>query len=214
MRNPKRGSSGANGNGNTTHRNDRFSLGNFVRDVVSGAVMGGLASVTFYGAGKAVEALKDGIYTGNRQRGLLKAEIIERYMPNGKVMVDVSNLPGYEGINVKRRLKADEMRFLTREYGVEFALIYEYGKGTNGRGGTYWLYSGIENKVKFPLSKNKMLIYHTHPAGYLYTPSKDDYKLMKTLFDIGSKQKKSTIIPVEENFLIEFNKVTWQKVFK
>ena len=71
-----------------------------------------------------------------------------------------------------------------------------------------------ENKVKFPLSKNKMLIYHTHPAGYLYTPSKDDYKLMKTLFDIGSKQKKSTIIPVEENFLIEFNKVTWQKVFK
>ncbi len=58
MRNPKRGSSGANGNGNTTHRNDRFSLGSFVRDVVSGAVMGGLASVTFYGAGKAVEALK------------------------------------------------------------------------------------------------------------------------------------------------------------
>ena len=58
MRNPKRGSSGANGNGNTTHHNDRFSLGSFVRDVVSGAVMGGLASVTFYGAGKAVEALK------------------------------------------------------------------------------------------------------------------------------------------------------------
>ncbi len=62
MRNPKRGSSGANGNGNTTHRNDRFSLGSFVRDVVSGAVMGGLASVTFYGAGKAVEALRDGIH--------------------------------------------------------------------------------------------------------------------------------------------------------
>ena len=57
MRNPKRGSSGANGNGNTTHHNDRFSLGSFVRDVVSGAVMGGLASVAFYGAGKAVEAL-------------------------------------------------------------------------------------------------------------------------------------------------------------
>ncbi len=62
MRNPKRGSSGANGNGNTTHRNDRFSLGSFVRDVVSGAVMGGLASVTFYGAGKAVEALKRGAH--------------------------------------------------------------------------------------------------------------------------------------------------------
>ena len=62
MRNPKRGSSNANGNGNTTHRNDRSSLGSFVRDVVSGAVMGGLASVTFYGAGKAVEALKRGAH--------------------------------------------------------------------------------------------------------------------------------------------------------
>ena len=46
-------------------------------------------------------------------------------MPNGKVMVDVTDLPGYDGINVKRRLKPDEMRFLTREYGVEFALVYE-----------------------------------------------------------------------------------------
>ncbi len=61
MRNPKR-SSGANGNGNTAHRNGRFSLGSFVRDVVSGAVMGGLASVTFYGADKAVEALKRGTH--------------------------------------------------------------------------------------------------------------------------------------------------------
>lgn len=58
MRNPKRVSSGTNGNGNTAHRNDRFSLESFVRDVVSSAVMGGLASVTFYGAG---EALKRGV---------------------------------------------------------------------------------------------------------------------------------------------------------
>ena len=56
MRNPKRRGSGS--NRNTAHRNDRFSLGSFVRDVVSGAVMGGLASVAFYGAGKGVEALK------------------------------------------------------------------------------------------------------------------------------------------------------------
>ena len=67
MRNPKRGSSGANGNGNTTHHNDRFSLGSFVRDVVSGAVMGGLASVTFYGAGKAVEALRNSVQSKKRK---------------------------------------------------------------------------------------------------------------------------------------------------
>ena len=58
MRNPKRRGSGGNSSRNTTHRNDRFSLGSLVRDVVSSAVMGGLASVAFYGAGKAVEALK------------------------------------------------------------------------------------------------------------------------------------------------------------
>ncbi len=58
MCNPKRTGSGGNGNGNTTHRNDRFRLGSFVRDVATGAVMGGLSSVAFYGAGKAVEALK------------------------------------------------------------------------------------------------------------------------------------------------------------
>ncbi len=75
MRNPKRGSSNANGNGNTTHRNDRFSLGSFVRDVVSGAVMGGLASVTFYGADKAVEALKRSLEQKRIQR-------IENYVVN------------------------------------------------------------------------------------------------------------------------------------
>ena len=59
MRNPKRGSSR-----NRIYRthiarpNDRFRFRSFVRDVVAGAVMGGLSSVAFYGAGKAVEALK------------------------------------------------------------------------------------------------------------------------------------------------------------
>ncbi|MDE5697735.1 MAG: RHS repeat-associated core domain-containing protein [Lachnospiraceae bacterium] len=66
MRNPKRRGSGNNSR-NNAHRNDRFSLGSFVRDVVSGAVMGGLASVAFYGAGKAVEALKQGVQKKNRK---------------------------------------------------------------------------------------------------------------------------------------------------
>ncbi len=41
--------------------NDRFRIRSFVRDVVAGAVMGGLASASFYGAGKAVEALKNSV---------------------------------------------------------------------------------------------------------------------------------------------------------
>ncbi len=66
MRNPKRRSSR-----NRIYRthiarpNDRFRIKSFVRDVVAGAVMGGLASASFYGAGKAVEALKQGL---NREK--------------------------------------------------------------------------------------------------------------------------------------------------
>ena len=47
--------------GSPAPRNDRFSLGRFVRDVAVGAVMGGLASVAFYGTGKGVEALRNSV---------------------------------------------------------------------------------------------------------------------------------------------------------
>ena len=40
---------------------ERFSLAEFGREVVTGFVMGGLASVAFYGAGKAVEAVKSSV---------------------------------------------------------------------------------------------------------------------------------------------------------
>ena len=52
--------------GSPAPRNDRFSLGRFVRDVAVGAVMGGLASVAFYGAGKGVEALRNSAQRKNR----------------------------------------------------------------------------------------------------------------------------------------------------
>ena len=38
-----------------------FSLGGFVRDVLTGAVTGGLGSAGFYGAGKAVEKLRGSV---------------------------------------------------------------------------------------------------------------------------------------------------------
>ena len=38
--------------------NGGFSLGGFVKDVLAGAVVGGLGSAGFYGAGKAVDALR------------------------------------------------------------------------------------------------------------------------------------------------------------
>ena len=48
--------------GNTPSRmngGSRFSLGGFLKDVATGAVIGGLGSAGFYGVGKAVDALKE-----------------------------------------------------------------------------------------------------------------------------------------------------------
>ncbi len=59
--------------GSLAPRNDRFSLGRFVRDVAVGAVMGGLASVAFYGAGKGVEALERSVQRNRVQK-------IEKYV--------------------------------------------------------------------------------------------------------------------------------------
>ena len=61
MRNPKRRRSSRD-RAYYALPNDRFRIRSFVRDVVAGAVMGGLASASFYGAGKAVEALKRGLH--------------------------------------------------------------------------------------------------------------------------------------------------------
>ncbi len=44
-----------------TGENGGFSLGGFVKDVLTGAVVGGLGSVGFYGAGKAVEVLRGSV---------------------------------------------------------------------------------------------------------------------------------------------------------
>ncbi len=43
---------------------ERFSLAEFGREVVTGFVMGGLSSAAFYGAGRAVEAVKSSVRSG------------------------------------------------------------------------------------------------------------------------------------------------------
>ena len=52
-----------------TGENGGFNLGGFVRDVLTGAVTGGLGSAGFYGAGKAVDALW-GSVAGRRSNGI------------------------------------------------------------------------------------------------------------------------------------------------
>lgn len=77
-------------------------------------------------------------------------------------LTDVAYLPGSDGIKILRRLTTDEMTFLTKEYGVEFAQVYKYG------GGQYYLYSGSSNRVQVQIVKDIMFINHMHPNGAAY----------------------------------------------
>ena len=126
---------------------------------------------------------------------VLGEDAFDRYMPDGKVNVDFSHLPGTAGIPVRRRLTDSQMLFLTNEYGVEFAQVYELGNGKNGRGGQYKIYSGTVNYVYIPVSEKTILINHTHPGGTA-SPSKFDKKLMAMIKQAGSPQKTSTILPL------------------
>lgn len=125
----------------------------------------------------------------------LAEQIIIRYMNNGDKNTDFIKLPGSKGIQVPKRLTDREMIFLTKEYGVEFAQVYKYGPGKNGRGGKYIIYSGTRNSVIVPLGKDIMLINHTHPGGTAY-PSPQDRKTMNYYKLYGSPQKTSAIIPI------------------
>lgn len=126
---------------------------------------------------------------------VLGEDAFERYMPNGKVNVDFNHLPGTAGIPVKKRLTDSQMLFLTEEYGIEFAQVYELGNGKNGRGGQYKIYSGTVNSVLIPVSEKTILINHTHPGGTA-SPSKKDKKLMAMIKQAGSPQKTSSILPL------------------
>jgi hypothetical protein len=82
--------------------------------------------------------------------------------------VIVRGQPGAQGVRVPRRLTVEEMNQYTLDTGVEYLLAYKPGPGRNGGGGQYWLYSGTENQVNYPV--DAYAIYHTHPSGSI-TPS-------------------------------------------
>lgn len=140
-----------------------------------------------------------GLFSGTKGfYNSLGEDVFERIMPNGNKNIDFSNLPGFNGIQIKKRLTNDQMSFLTNEYGVEFAQVYERGSGKNGRGGIYKIYSGTINSVTIPISSNTVLINHTHPGGSAF-PSKKDLKLLALIKQAGSPQKTSSIIPSGKN---------------
>lgn len=137
-----------------------------------------------------------GLFSGTvGQTKMLGEDVLERIMPNGEKKIDFSKIPGSKGIEVPRRLTDNQMEFLTQEYGIEFAQVYELGTGKGGRGGRYMIYSGNVNSVTIPVTSKTILINHTHPGGTPY-PSDKDLKMMEFLTQMGSPQKTSCIVPV------------------
>ena len=128
------------------------------------------------------------------QLASLAEDVLVVITPQGDRMIDFDSLPGTKGIRVPKRLSDKQMEYLTKQYGVEFAQVYELGKGKNGRGGTYRVYSGNTNSVVIPVSSKIILINHTHPGGTAY-PSDKDRKLMGMLSAAGSPQITSEIVP-------------------
>lgn len=137
-----------------------------------------------------------GLFAGtNGSYASLFEDMFNHVSSDGKTYIDFTNLPGNKGIAVKKRLTQEQMEYLTQKHGVEFAQVYIHGKGKNGRGGKYYLYSGDDHSVLIPLGKDVMLISHTHPKGTPYA-STEDMKLMSYLKQLGSPQNTSTIYPV------------------
>ena len=136
-----------------------------------------------------------GLFQGTLgEQNSLEEDYYSRYDSNVGKVLDVKSMPGSKGIEIPYRLSADQMMFLTEKYGVEFALVYKLGKGKNGGGGQYHLFSGTRNSVDIPVTASTILISHTHPGGTAY-PSRQDKRLMSYLAAKGSPQRTSSIVP-------------------
>ena len=108
--------------------------------------------------------------------------------------VEGGHLPGSRGAMVGDVPLTDEqMIALTEQYGIEFAQVYTPGKGPNGSGGQYTLYSGTVNRTEIPGGPDVILVSHTHPAGTPH-PSVYDHRLMLELEKQGHPQKTSIIL--------------------
>jgi proteasome lid subunit RPN8/RPN11 len=86
----------------------------------------------------------------------------------------------------------DLIRNLTVRFGVEFAVMF-----TNSTK-YYFLYKGTHNSVELPLSKDEILLNHSHPSGTPH-PSIHDITWLKLVQDMGSPQVQSVILPIGKN---------------
>ena len=81
---------------------ERFSLAEFAKEMVTGFVMGGLSSAAFYGAGRAVEAVKSSVRSGC-EGGFQQTELVPYYPSNdGAVAGTTHNMHLMTGDKIDR----------------------------------------------------------------------------------------------------------------
>ncbi|KKW81768.1 hypothetical protein AAV96_02590, partial [Acinetobacter sp. AG1] len=117
-------------------------------------------------------------------------------------------LPGTVGVPIMNRPSVIEIENLTAKHGVEFAVTYKLGNGKNGGGGQYFLHSGDNGSVRFPMEADRMVISHSHPGingkdGARFA-SDADLAVLEYLQSIGSPQRSSLIIPVGRDVVVKF----------
>lgn len=160
-----------------------FGLTGVVRRVVSPGSDCFIKHDWTYYAGMAVGTVASAVLTGGEGGAEALAESGSGAARGG------AELP----LQVPGRLTPEEMAALSEEHGVEYALAYKTGPGTNGGGGTYWLYRGGPRSVKVTPEEDTMLIYHTHPSGRpVASPS--DVSWLRQASERGSPQRSSEIV--------------------
>ena len=81
---------------------ERFSLAEFGREIVTGFVMGGLSSAAFYGAGRAVEAVKGSVRSGYEGSSPVSERLIDGSSMKTSDALDLaSDFLGEEYIELK-----------------------------------------------------------------------------------------------------------------
>ena len=98
-----------------TQESGGFSLGGFIRDTLTGAVLGGLGSAGFYGAGRAVEVLRGSV--GRSKGGLETKEIYRAVSP--EEYDDIFTTKGF-------RARPDGRSFQAKEFGNNFEETLEF----------------------------------------------------------------------------------------
>jgi hypothetical protein len=159
-------------------------------------------AVTLHAGAAAVRASQAQTVADASTPSATRAEPVEntRQAPTSSgvnvAIPDLAVLPGGAGVQVAGRLSPAQMEALTVAHGgIEFALIYRYGQGRNGGGGTYWLYSGTAGQVTTPIGADIMDIYHTHPGGTRIA-SGPDQRALAAAQALGSPQRSAGVVPV------------------